>query len=59
VALLSRLPGVAVRTLFWIFSRTQMTHDLGLLGPGEARMLIDQMTAAAPGKTEPLLAVRP
>jgi hypothetical protein len=34
-------------------------RDLGALGPAEARMLIDMMTAEAKGKTAALLAIRP
>ena len=40
-------------------SRTKISRDLGLLGPAEARMLIDQMVAASPRGAEPLLSIRP
>lgn len=59
VRTLSRLPRSLVRGLLWAGSRTRMLRDLGALGPAEARMLIDMMTAAAPGKTAALLAIRP
>ena len=59
VAVLSRLPRAVVASLLWSLSRTAMLRDLGALGPAEARMLVDMMTAAAPGKTAALLAVRP
>lgn len=36
-----------------------MPRDLGALGPGEARMLIDMMTAAAADRTAALLAIQP
>jgi hypothetical protein len=39
--------------------RAKMLRDLGMLGPAEPRMLIDMITAAAPGKTAALLAIRP
>lgn len=45
--------------VLWAMSRTQTQQDLGVLGPAEARMLIDMITAAAPGKTGALLAIRP
>lgn len=56
---LSRLPRPITTALLWAMSRTQMQRDLGALGPAEPRMLIDMMTAAAPGKTAALLAIRP
>lgn len=59
VLTLSRLPGVIVKAMLWAMSRTKMLRDLGVLGPAEPRMLIDMMTAAAPGKTDALLAIRP
>jgi 2-dehydropantoate 2-reductase len=55
----SRLPRSMARATLWAFSRTKASRDLGVLGPAEARMLIDMMTAAAPGKTAALLAIRP
>lgn len=59
VLVLSRLPRSVVTALLWAMSRTAMLRDLGELGPAEPRMLIDMMTAAAPGKTAALLAIRP
>jgi 2-dehydropantoate 2-reductase len=56
---LSRLPRSLVKALFWATSRTRMLRDLGAFGSAEARMLIDLMTTAAPGKTAALLAIRP
>ena len=55
----SRLPRPLIRAVLWAMSRTTMLRELGMLGPAEARMLIDMMTAAAPGKTSALLAIRP
>jgi 2-dehydropantoate 2-reductase len=59
VRTLSGLPRPIARAALWGMSRTKMVRDLGALGPAEARMLIDMMTAAAPGKTAALLAIRP
>lgn len=59
VAALAHLPRPLVTALLWSMSRTGMIRDLGVLGPAEARMLVDMMTAAAPGRTAELLAVRP
>ncbi len=59
VAVLSRLPRAVVAAALWAMSRTRTLRDLGTLGPAEARMLVDMMTAAAPGRTAALLAVRP
>jgi 2-dehydropantoate 2-reductase len=55
---LSRLPAPIVTLFFWGISRTNMLRDLGAQGAGEARMLIDQMSAAA-GQTVELRAIRP
>lgn len=59
VAALSRLPPVVVAAMLWLFSRTKMLRDLGRLGPTQARMLVDMMSAAAPHLAAPLRAVRP
>lgn len=59
VAAASRMPKVLITLLLWAMSRTKTQQDLGVLGPAEARMLIDMITVAAPGKTGPLLAIRP
>ena len=56
---LSRLPTSVITFCIWALSRTATQRELGLLGPGEARMLIDMMTKAAPASAEPLLAIRP
>lgn len=58
-AAIGRLPVVVLTALLWALSRTQQQRDLGALGPHEPRMLIDQMTAACPGETATLLAIRP
>jgi 2-dehydropantoate 2-reductase len=59
IAALGRLPARLVAAILWLLSRTTMLRDLGRLGPAEPRMLIDMMTAAAPGQTAALLAIRP
>ncbi len=59
ISIASRFPKVIITFLLWAMSRTQTQQDLGVLGPAEARMLIDMITAAAPGKTGALLAIRP
>jgi len=59
VAVLAGFPTFVLRFVIWAMSRTQMQRELGLLGPAEPRMLIDMMTAAAPGKTAQLIAIRP
>lgn len=59
LGVLSRSPRAVMRALLWAMSRTRMLRELGALGAAEPRMLIDMMTAAAPGQTTALLAVRP
>lgn len=59
IATLSRLPRGVMTSILWALSRTAMIRDLGALGPQEARMLADMMTAAAPGKTAAVMAIRP
>lgn len=59
VGVVSRLPTSLVASLLWSLSRTKAMRDLGAHAPGEARTLIDQMAAAAPGQAAELLAVRP
>jgi len=46
-------------TLLWPLSRLPALRKAGAAGPGEPRTLIDAMSAAAPGQTPALLAVRP
>lgn len=56
---LAGLPTGLVTGLLWALSRTKLLRDLGRLGATEPRMLIDMMTAAAPGQTAELEAIRP
>lgn len=55
----SRAPALLLALLFWVASRTKPVREAGALGPAEARMLIDEMSRAAPGQTAELLAIRP
>ena len=59
VALLAALPAFVLTATIWLFTRTAANRALGEFGPAETRALIDAMTAAAPGKTTRLLAIRP
>jgi 2-dehydropantoate 2-reductase len=59
MGLMSHVPDVLTTLLIWILSRTKMLHELGAMGPGEARMLIDMMEKAAPDGAAALVAVRP
>ncbi len=61
MALMSHAPDVMTALVVWIASRTKTVRELGALGPGEARMLIDMMSAATPdaGRTEAIRAIRP
>lgn len=59
MVLLAHIPTVVVASIVWVLSRTKMVRGMGALGPGEARMLIDMMTNAAPGKAAALIAIRP
>lgn len=53
------MPSPVLASLFWAMSRAKLVQQLGAQGPAEPRALIDAMTAAAPGKTSTLLAIRP
>lgn len=59
VAVLAKLPRFMLVGIIWAFSRTQANKGLGEFGPGETRSLIDAMAAAAPGRAQKLLAIRP
>ena len=56
---LSRLPTPLLTSVLWTLSRTKLMRELGVLGPGEARMLIDSMAAAAPDQAAEVRAIRP
>lgn len=59
VAALARLTASILTALVCLFSRTAAVRKLGEFGPDEVRALIDAMTAAGPGRTAKLLAIRP
>lgn len=56
---ISRLPKAAMATFLWTMSRVEALRKSGAAGPGEARALIDEMSAAAPDRTATLRAQRP
>ena len=56
---LARLPERVVAGLLWSMSRVPAVRKSGAAGPGEPRVLIDQMVAAAPGLLPALTAIRP
>ena len=56
---LSQAPTSLVAALLWAMSRNKSLRELGTHGVGEARTLVDQIAAAAPGQAAELLAIRP
>lgn len=59
MATLSRVPSPVVALFYWSLSRTKVMREVGAPGPGEARMLIDQMSATSAEQTPELRAIRP
>ena len=60
VAMLARLPVPVLAALLWVLTRLPVfTSTIAAVPADEPRVLIDEMTAAAPGQTPELLAVRP
>jgi 2-dehydropantoate 2-reductase len=60
MAVVSRLPVRVLAALLWTLTRLRaFTRTLGVAPADERRMLIDEMNAAAPGRTPALQAVRP
>jgi 2-dehydropantoate 2-reductase len=60
VAMLARLPVPVLAALLWALTRLPVfTNTIAAVPADEPRVLIDEMTAAAPGHTPELLAVRP
>ena len=60
LAVISHSPVPVVAALLWTLTRLgTFTRTIALAPAGEARTLIDEMTAAAPGRTPALLMVRP
>lgn len=59
IGVLGGLPIPVVTFLLWAMSKSSTFKTMGAAGPTEPRALIDAMSAAAPGKTPALLAIRP
>jgi 2-dehydropantoate 2-reductase len=60
MAVVERMPVRALAALLWMLTRLRaFTRTLGVAPADEPRMLIDEMSAAAPGRTPALQAVRP
>ena len=59
MVMFSRWPMKLVAGFLWALSRVPAVRKTGAAGPGESRTLIDAMSAAAPGQTPALLAIRP
>jgi 2-dehydropantoate 2-reductase len=59
IAALSRMPMPLTTLFIWTVSRLDAVRQMGAAGAGEARTLIDAMTAAARSQTPALLAIRP
>lgn len=59
MVVVSHMPKPMVAALLWTLTRVTAMRKTGAAGPGEPRALIDAMTAAAPGETPALLAIRP
>jgi 2-dehydropantoate 2-reductase len=59
IAVLSRMPVLVMALFIWTISKLDSVRQIGAGGAGEARTLIDAMTAVARNHTPALLAVRP
>ncbi len=59
IVVLAALPSLLVALLFWFASRAASVRELGAMGLGEARELIDAMNALAPGSCPEMVAARP
>jgi 2-dehydropantoate 2-reductase len=60
MAVVERMPVRALAAMLWMLTRLRaFTRTLGVAPDDEPRMLIDEMSAAAPGRTPALQAVRP
>jgi 2-dehydropantoate 2-reductase len=60
MAVVSRLPVRGLAAMYWMLTRLRaFTRTLGVAPAAEPRMLIDEMSAAAPGHTPALAAIRP
>jgi 2-dehydropantoate 2-reductase len=59
VAFMMRLPRPVVTAVLFLANKTKIQRELGSMGPGEVRELIDGMQALAPGAAPDMLAIRP
>lgn len=59
IAFLLKLPMPVLTLVMFLVNKTQVQKDLGSMGPGEVRELIDGMQALAPGAAPVMLSVRP
>jgi 2-dehydropantoate 2-reductase len=59
VSILSKLPLFIRTAMLWGASRSQMLRDLGAMGPGEVRELIDGFEKLSPGTAPEMKALRP
>jgi 2-dehydropantoate 2-reductase len=59
IALLLRLPLPVLTLMMWLANKSKVQRELGSMGPGEVRQLIDGMQALAPGEAPEMLALRP
>jgi 2-dehydropantoate 2-reductase len=59
MVLTHKTPTALLRLGVWLMSRLPAIAELGRQGPGEARSLIDAMSAAGPSKCETLRSLRP
>ncbi|MFT3838255.1 MAG: 2-dehydropantoate 2-reductase N-terminal domain-containing protein [Myxococcaceae bacterium] len=59
IAFLLKLPVPVLTLVMFLVNKSQVQKDLGSMGPGEVRELIDGMQALAPGAAPTMLSVRP
>jgi 2-dehydropantoate 2-reductase len=59
VAFMLRLPLPLITLTLFFMNKLKVQRELGSMGPGEVRELIDAMQALAPGQLTQLLAIRP
>jgi 2-dehydropantoate 2-reductase len=59
IAMLLRLPLPLLTLMMWLANKSKVQRELGSMGPGEVRQLIDGMQALAPGEAPEMLALRP
>ena len=59
MAAMAQAPTAALTATLWALSRVKTVQELGAVGPGEPRSLLDAMVAAAPDHSAALRAIRP